>query len=72
MILRRDENGQYRQMKSLDDRAVSVCNATRRAGEKEEHETPSTRRPTVLITRELIFATVRVLHEWVSTRGNGF
>jgi len=37
MILRRDENGQYRQMKSLDDRTVSRT-ATRRVGEKEEYE----------------------------------
>jgi len=58
-------------MKSFDDRSVLSCIVSRRTGEAE-HEAPWARRPTALITRELIFATVRVLHEWVSTRGNGF
>lgn len=51
-------------MKSFDSRSG--------IDEAEEHEASWARRPMALITWKLIFAAVRVLHEWVNTHGNDF
>lgn len=59
-------------MGSIGKWKVSTAVRHSRTNEAEEHEAPWARRPMALITWKLIFAAVRVLHEWVSTRGNGF